>query len=69
MINTLSDSFCRCDVFSYGVILWELFAKQEPRKGVNPYRVIYHVGEEDGRLDIPDNMDPGIANIRQCWKK
>lgn len=46
------------------------FTKQEPWKVVNSYRVIYHVGEEDGRLDIPNNMDPDIANIiRQCWKK
>lgn len=64
------DSFCRYDVFSYGVILQELFTKQEPWKEVHLYRVIYHVGEDDGRLDIRDNMDPDIANnIRQCWKK
>ncbi|RHN78471.1 putative protein kinase TKL-CTR1-DRK-2 family [Medicago truncatula] len=63
------DSFCRCDIFSYGVILWELFTKQEPWKEVHLYRVIYHVGEEDGRLDIPDNMAPDITNIiRQCLK-
>ncbi|AES58873.1 hypothetical protein MTR_1g009260 [Medicago truncatula] len=34
----------------------ENFTKQEPWKVVNSYRIIYHVGEEDGRLDIPNNV-------------
>jgi hypothetical protein len=54
MINTFSD------VFSYGGILWELVAKQEPWKRVNPYRAIYHVGEEDGR---PDHLRVEHFNI------
>jgi hypothetical protein len=69
MIKTLSDSFCRCDVFSYGVILWELFTMRQPWGGMNPMQVVGAVGFQHRRLDIPDDVDTAIANIiRQCWQ-
>ncbi|KAG5030305.1 hypothetical protein JHK87_013819 [Glycine soja] len=58
-----------CDVFSYGVILWELSTLQQPWGGMNPMQVVGAVGFQHRRLDIPDNVDPAIADIiRQCWQ-
>lgn len=59
----------RCDVFSYGVILWELCTLQQPWEGMNAMQVVGAVGFQSRRLDIPDNVDPAVAEIiRRCWQ-
>ncbi|GLU12921.1 hypothetical protein SLE2022_295760 [Rubroshorea leprosula] len=59
----------KCDVYSFGVILWELCTLQQPWGGMNPMQVVGAVGFQHRRLDIPDDMDPAIADIiRKCWQ-
>ncbi|XP_057850097.2 probable serine/threonine-protein kinase SIS8 [Cryptomeria japonica] len=58
----------KCDVYSFGVILWELTTLQQPWGGMNPMQVVGAVGFQHRQLDIPNDMDPTIADIiRQCW--
>ncbi|XP_020114576.1 serine/threonine-protein kinase EDR1-like isoform X1 [Ananas comosus] len=65
--NEPSDE--KCDVFSFGVILWELCTLQQPWEGMNPMQVVGAVGFQHRRLDIPDDMDPVIADIiKKCWQ-
>ncbi|XAR68394.1 Non-specific serine/threonine protein kinase [Bertholletia excelsa] len=65
--NEPSDE--KCDVYSFGVILWELCTMQQPWGGMNPMQVVGAVGFQDRRLDIPDDADPSIADvIRRCWQ-
>lgn len=65
--NEPSDE--KCDVYSFGVILWELSTMQQPWGGMNPMQVVGAVGFQHRRLDIPDDMDPAIADIiRKCWQ-
>ncbi|XP_065849516.1 probable serine/threonine-protein kinase SIS8 isoform X2 [Euphorbia lathyris] len=65
--NEPSDE--KCDVYSYGVILWELCTMQQPWGGMNPMQVVGAVGFQQRRLDIPDGMDPAVSDIiRQCWQ-
>ncbi|KAL9249166.1 putative serine/threonine-protein kinase SIS8 [Drosera capensis] len=59
----------KCDVYSYGVILWELFTLQQPWGRMNAMQVVGAVGFQHRRLDIPDNVEPVIADlIRRCWQ-
>ncbi|CAH2067110.1 unnamed protein product [Thlaspi arvense] len=59
----------KCDVYSYGVILWELFTLQQPWGKMNPMQVVGAVGFQHRRLDIPDSVDPAIADIiSKCWQ-
>ncbi|KAL6861759.1 hypothetical protein ACP4OV_017459 [Aristida adscensionis] len=65
--NEPSDE--KCDVFSYGVILWELSTLLQPWEGMNPMQVVGAVGFQQRRLDIPSNVDPAVAKIiERCWQ-
>ncbi|KAL3676827.1 hypothetical protein R1sor_026775 [Riccia sorocarpa] len=58
----------KCDVYSFGVILWELATLRQPWAGMNPMQVVGAVGFQHRRLDIPPDMDPQLADIiRECW--
>ncbi|XP_022558829.2 probable serine/threonine-protein kinase SIS8 isoform X1 [Brassica napus] len=59
----------KCDVYSYGVILWELFTLQQPWGKMNPMQVVGAVGFQHRRLEIPESVDPRIADIiSKCWQ-
>ncbi|KAM0826784.1 hypothetical protein ACQ4PT_068637 [Festuca glaucescens] len=60
----------KCDVYSFGVILWELATLRMPWSGMNPMQVVGAVGFQDRRLDIPKEIDPLVARIIwECWQK
>ncbi|VAI09118.1 unnamed protein product [Triticum turgidum subsp. durum] len=60
----------KCDVYSFGVILWELATLRMPWGGMNPMQVVGAVGFQDRRLDIPKEIDPLVARIIwECWQK
>ena len=55
----------KCDIFSLGVIIWELCTLNRPWEGVPPERVVYSVANEGSRLEIPEG--PLGRLISDCW--
>lgn len=55
----------KCDIFSLGVIMWELCTLKRPWDGIPPVQVVYAVANEGTRLEIPEG--PLGKLIADCW--
>lgn len=55
----------KCDIFSLGVIMWELCTLSRPWEGISPVQVVYAVANEGSRLEIPEG--PLGRLIADCW--
>lgn len=58
----------KCDIYSFGVILWELMTMQLPWSNLNQAQVVAAVGFKNKRLEVPSNVNPQVAAlIEACW--
>ncbi|GAB2229600.1 hypothetical protein Drorol1_Dr00013847 [Drosera rotundifolia] len=58
----------KSDIYSFGVILWELATLQQPWGNLNPAQVVAAVAFKDKRLEIPHDVNPQVAAIIEaCW--
>lgn len=57
------------DVWSYGVVLWEILIGDEPYKNLDSSAVVWAVGNNSFRLPIPYSFPEGFSLILNgCWK-
>ncbi|XP_071697237.1 serine/threonine-protein kinase EDR1-like [Rutidosis leptorrhynchoides] len=55
----------KCDIFSLGVIIWELCTLRRPWEGIPSAQVVRAVGHDGTRLDIPEGPLGNL--IADCW--
>lgn len=59
----------KADVFSFGCVLWELYTRQDPYKGMNAMEVGRKVVAEGLRLPIPQQCPPVLSDLmKACWE-
>ncbi|KAF7638530.1 hypothetical protein Mgra_00001904 [Meloidogyne graminicola] len=58
------------DVWSFAVVLWELFSRQVPYNGLTEFKIYSIISQHGVRLCIPDNCPKPLADLlERCWKQ
>lgn len=58
----------KVDVWSFGVVLWELLTCEIPYKGVDQSAIMWGVGNNSLQLPIPSSIPDGFKLLmKQCW--
>ncbi|OHS98450.1 Serine/threonine-protein kinase HT1 [Tritrichomonas foetus] len=56
----------KVDVYSFGLILWEMLTKKVPFSGLESAQVIYTVVIQQSRPPIPSKTPPNLAKLIEC---
>ena len=60
----------KADVYGFGVVMWELFARADPFPGMPPFQIVFAVGTQNLRPALGvDWPRPWVDLITRCWNE
>ncbi|KFK35905.1 hypothetical protein AALP_AA4G051600 [Arabis alpina] len=60
----------KVDVYSFGIVLWELTTALLPFQGMTPVQAAFAVAEKNERPPLPASCQPALAHlIKRCWSE
>ncbi|GES88019.1 kinase-like domain-containing protein [Rhizophagus clarus] len=57
----------KSDIYSIGVLLWEISSGQPPFKGISPYSLIIQISQGLREKPIPDTPTTYVSLYTECW--
>jgi len=58
------------DVWSFGVLVWEILTGEIPYRGLEPLQVAFSVAHRQMRLPIPSSIPATLAKLmNRCWEE
>ena len=57
------------DVYSFGIMVWEMYTCEEPYRGMNSMQIMWAVGNDGTRPEIPADCPGNIRDLLvRCWQ-
>ncbi|CAH9141841.1 unnamed protein product [Cuscuta epithymum] len=58
----------KIDVYSFGIVLWELTTSLVPFQGMTPVQAAFAVSQKNERPSLPETCQPALVHlIERCW--
>jgi serine/threonine protein kinase len=58
----------KADVYGFGIVVWEMFARADPFPGMPPFQIVFAVGNQNLRPIIhPSWPSDWVKLITDCW--